>query len=819
VHQRRDGVGVETTATRDFNGSVTTVRREVASDPAVDPDWAHPPALDAPLTTTTTYDALKRVKSVTTPDGSVTRPVFNPRSLLDSIGVTPPGAATGTFYVTSVSYDPRGQRLAIVYGNGARTDYTYEPETFRLATLVTGRPVGGSPVQHLTYTYDPVGNVTRVLDAAQSTVFFANPLVAPVGDYTYDVIYRLTFATGREHAGQAYGPDDSPRRGLPLPSDDQAMRNYTEAYTYDLVGNLATVNHQAAGGAWVRGYLYDNGAANPATNRLTSTVTGATTEPYGHDGNGNIDAMPHLASMAWDYRDQVRRTTRQVSGGATPATWYAYDSANLRGRKATTRSDGSIERERLYLGPYERYREYAGDGTVSLERVTVTVPDGDRRLVLLETTTPDGAHPVGPPVTTTRYQFDDRLGSASLELDEHAAVIGYEEYYPFGATSFQAGRSTVEVGLKRYRYTGREHDDETGLAYHGARYYAPWLGRWTACDPAGLVDGTGLYTYARDNPMRLVDPGGTDGDEPDPPGDPAVPSPAAASGASITPPGSSLIGYNASGSLAWPPAAQRSGLLQGLAVVGLTKRLQLQIGAGGAVAGQDTQPTAQGINLSAQLQYNFFDDPAASSHFLVASGSFADLSPLGGPPTLTGGGSVQYGFEHIFSKYDSFNQPKLQLDINAGLGALANPGGLAPGSSFPYLVGPMASAALTLTPFPYYSDALRANGVSGLASSVPPLAVGIDAYVTSGFNRQQDQTGASVTGGVDIFASLVSKRLDSGTGLGNNRIGATLSVGPFLTGDTSGSGGSFVGGWGLRGALTIWFGRGDVPATQRDQQR
>jgi RHS repeat-associated protein len=64
------------------------------------------------------------------------------------------------------------------------------------------------------------------------------------------------------------------------------------------------------------------------------------------------------------------------------------------------------------------------------------------------------------------------------------------------------------VSLKRYRYTGKERDEETGLYYHGARYYAPWLGRWTSADPAGMVDGSGLYNYARCDPISLSDPSG-----------------------------------------------------------------------------------------------------------------------------------------------------------------------------------------------------------------------------------------------------------------------------------------------------------------------
>ena len=54
---------------------------------------------------------------------------------------------------------------------------------------------------------------------------------------------------------------------------------------------------------------------------------------------------------------------------------------------------------------------------------------------------------------------------------------------------------------KRYRYTGKERDEENDLYYHGARYYAPWLGRWISCDPAGLADGLDPYVYARDNPV------------------------------------------------------------------------------------------------------------------------------------------------------------------------------------------------------------------------------------------------------------------------------------------------------------------------------
>ena len=54
-----------------------------------------------------------------------------------------------------------------------------------------------------------------------------------------------------------------------------------------------------------------------------------------------------------------------------------------------------------------------------------------------------------------------------------------------------------------------ERDEETGLALHGARYYACWLGRWTACDPIGIAGGINRYAYASNRPTTRVDPKGT----------------------------------------------------------------------------------------------------------------------------------------------------------------------------------------------------------------------------------------------------------------------------------------------------------------------
>src|SRR5690606_20877728 len=131
-----------------------------------------------------------------------------------------------------------------------------------------------------------------------------------------------------------------------------------------------------------------------------------------------------------------------------------------------------------------------GGAAVVLERETLHVTDGVRRVVQFDTRTQgeDDA-----PAESRRFQLGNHLGSACLEIDHLARVISYEEYHPYGTSAYRAGRSVAETSLKRHRFSGKERDEATGLYYHGARYYACWLGRWTAADPIGMGDGVNRY--------------------------------------------------------------------------------------------------------------------------------------------------------------------------------------------------------------------------------------------------------------------------------------------------------------------------------------
>ncbi|XZF16351.1 RHS repeat-associated core domain-containing protein [Chitinophagaceae bacterium MMS25-I14] len=143
---------------------------------------------------------------------------------------------------------------------------------------------------------------------------------------------------------------------------------------------------------------------------------------------------------------------------------------------------------------------------MTLERTTVHISDDTGRIAMLEARTQGSDD---SPEQLHRYSYSNHLGSSALELDQDTNIISYEEYHPYGTTAYQALNSDIKAVAKRYRYTGKERDEESGFYYHGARYYAPWLCRWTAVDPLeGKYTGWSPYHYVLCNPIGNIDPNG-----------------------------------------------------------------------------------------------------------------------------------------------------------------------------------------------------------------------------------------------------------------------------------------------------------------------
>jgi RHS repeat-associated protein len=541
VVELRDQAGIVTSDRYDYKGNLLRSKRQLAQSYKTTLDWFGPVPLELETySSRTSYDALNRPIQLVAPHSdqpgttiNVIQPRYNEANLLERVDVwlnrnAEPGSlldsATATFHaVSDIDYDAKGQRLLIDYGNGVRTTHTYDPLSFRLTHLVTRRNAVDFPgdcprpssagwpgclVQNLHYTYDPAGNITHIRDDAQQTIFFKNRRIEPSAEYTYDAVYRLIEATGREHLGQVGGPpipysrSDIPRVNLLHPGDGNAMERYLERYFYDAVGNFLSMQHRGSDPAhagWARTYTFSEASTlepDKLSNRLTSTTVGMTTEAYsvigdGYDEHGNMLRMPHLHIMQWDFKDQLQMTQRQAVDAADTegvarageSTWYVYDLNGQRVRKVTEfPNNRGMKDERIYLGGFEIYHK---SGANPLVRETLHIMDDKQRVALVETRT-QGNDPA--PQQLTRYQFGNHLGSVCLEMDEHAQIISYEEYAPYGSSTYQASNNHTEKS-KRYRHIGRERDEESGLYYYGARFYTPPLGRWVNPDPVLIKEG------------------------------------------------------------------------------------------------------------------------------------------------------------------------------------------------------------------------------------------------------------------------------------------------------------------------------------------
>lgn len=536
AHQVFDSDGAVRILRADFRGNPTEVERLLTRDHATEADWspvaasssyqavqtAAAPLLNSaePLSATSAHDALGRPVRLTLPDGTEIVPTYDDSGRPASIAARIGGQGTPVTFLKEQDYDALGRRRFARYGNDLLTRYTYDPETLRLTGLVTGEPA--TPLQDLHYTYDPVGNVTQVRDSAQQTHFFANQVVEATARYEYDALYQLVRAFGREHAGGGNDTtrtdaDLAPVTQLPHVNDSAAVRTYSESYEYDLLGNLTAMRHRAVGDLWTRRYryAYQDDPAN-LTNRLTATsrpgdpAAGPYTATYDHDPRGNMTRLRTATpdELAWDAFDRLRRA--DLGGGGV--AHYRYGGDGQRTRKVVERPGGEIV-EHIYLGPLEIHRRRQGTGAPFYERHTLHLSDDAGRIAQVDIKVRDDrgsdpANPLGTPLI--RYQYGNHLGSATLETDESGRPLSYEEYHPYGTTAYRSGRPGTDLSLKRYRFAGKERDEETGLYYVGARYYAPWLGRWTGPDPAGFVDGLNLYRYCRNNPVMRADPDGLD---------------------------------------------------------------------------------------------------------------------------------------------------------------------------------------------------------------------------------------------------------------------------------------------------------------------
>jgi RHS repeat-associated protein len=526
-----DEAGLLLFETYDFKGNVLEKVRQVISDDEIlavfptpdetSPDWQiqpfrvdwHPPdgitledhantLLDVTeYRTSIMYDALNRIKTLQYPEDvdserKALSPHYNHAGALEQVELN------GNLYVEHIAYNARGQRTLIAYGNGVMTRYSYDPKTFRLMRLRTEGYTNpdtliyhptGNLLQDFAYKYDLAGNILAIHDRTPECGIPSQPDRMD-RQFSYDPLYRLLEATGRECGTPPATPWDNGSRC----TDINGTKGYRQNYEYDPVGNMTSLKHNGGPDGFTRNYVIV-----PDGNRIAEMRVGEAVCAYTYDANGNLLRENTMRNFEWDHSDQMRVYRTQIEGDEPSVhAHYLYDAGGQRVKKLV-RKHGQYEATVYIDGMFEHHNIV--QGSTIQENNTLHVMDDEKRIVLIRVGSPFP----GDATPAVKYHRGDHLGSSNVVIDEDGNWINREEYTPYGETSFGC------FAKKQYRFTGKERDEESGLYYHGARYYAPWLGRWMNTDPLGLLkpkqyldkySSSNLYSYSRVNPLKFTDP-------------------------------------------------------------------------------------------------------------------------------------------------------------------------------------------------------------------------------------------------------------------------------------------------------------------------
>ncbi|KAI0448402.1 65kDa B protein-domain-containing protein [Xylaria acuta] len=526
LYQCHDQSGLRTNRRFDFHGNCIESCVRYAVEYKQTLDWSREDIKleDTSYSSKAAFNAIGREVHVEDFNGESVRRTYDVANRLRTLkSLAKDGSTIAS--VNKIEYSEDGKTILVEHGNGSRTTHDFDKKTRRLAKTCTKRIKDGAILGDLTYTRDCLGRVVCKDNRAQKIVHFDNNAVTPSQEFRYDALGQLLEATGREQAGASKEGQKQLRphaafsgREDSVPGDGRRMVEYVETYKYDLAGNMVQMQHAPrkadSYSGWTRTYTYQEPSrVDPEvkSNRLSSTAIGKVTETYGYDDNagrnGCITSVPGYSTLTWDHDDRLRSfSTQRISadGSATPeTTWYVYDAQGERVRKITDRSAASgspprRSKETRYLPMRDVYTRFGGDGSSVVRTITTAnVGDGDlgeRPIALVE-------HDSSTEQQVIRYQ-----ASQHLELDDRSQVVSYEEYSPYGCSTYQA---RIKGAPRKYRFMQYQHDGESGLYLCSARYYAPWLGRWMSPDPLGTADGLNVYAYVSNDPVNFDDLEGT----------------------------------------------------------------------------------------------------------------------------------------------------------------------------------------------------------------------------------------------------------------------------------------------------------------------
>jgi RHS repeat-associated protein len=326
-----------------------------------------------------------------------------------------------------------------------------------------------------------------------------SPLFAAVFDYNTNtnkqyngnIAYQYWGTPGNLNLHYTYSYDKLNRLTSGLLSDN----NHENAITYDLMGNLVTLNRYNASNTLIDELSYTYTSGGNATNQLQSVVDGTSnntglvsgTTNYTYDGNGNMLSATNIVNTQQNKSFTYNLLNLpSVVTVPTGTDTYTYDATGNKLRKVAVISGVTSNTD------YIAGIQYNGSTTDTLNFIQT-----EEGKAVKQGASYDYVYYLSDNLGNTRITFDTKTGSAAQQQAD--------DYYPFG---LEINRSTTSP-KNEYLYNKKELQEEFAEYDYGARDYDPVVARWTSIDPlAEKYRRFTPYNYGADNPIRFIDPDG-----------------------------------------------------------------------------------------------------------------------------------------------------------------------------------------------------------------------------------------------------------------------------------------------------------------------
>ena len=554
VIQRIDATGYENFS-YDALGNMTSSERLIAL-----------PTEKAPYTFTTRYryDSFGKMRQIVYPDNEVVDYRYQDGLLKSIAGYQLQLGGDSNRYVSNIIYDEYDRPVESYYGNNDMSIYTYDSERQWLSgvELQSGN---NNTLQELIYTYDGVGNIVEIEQSAgmvngmggswKSTYLYdnqnrlteASQTSSDLGDYSYAVTYSPAGRIGRKQSDA----------GIDLyygyyANQDFEIFNHQIATIYDNVLGEAAKLYWDADGQLTRFYNPCSGEVRQHlwsdAGQLVASVDNQYCAFYAYDGNGartykltghsafaQVNAGDWYVDLSFDDHTVIYVNPYMILSDQGITKHY-YNGAQ---RVATQISDPFWLPSGTIVEPdgaeYAELAQFLLQATMEMYEPDDEPIEGNNIIIDIEGNESNevqpnclddwrvidvdyyyldedrirhvlegGEYAIATPIIY--YYHSDHLGSASWITDNNGEPIQYIHYMPYGELWVNQRHSTYD---ERYKFTGKERDEETGYDFFGARNYSSAITSWLSVDPlSDKYPSISSYAYCNWNPLKYVDPDG-----------------------------------------------------------------------------------------------------------------------------------------------------------------------------------------------------------------------------------------------------------------------------------------------------------------------